>query len=659
MSETFQSQWVKHLDEVQPFARSLIIHGNIKDAVYYENQYFHSIRRFLDTYFKNKEYELIGHYDLLDGLEFYTADYLRKYNQFVETAEIKDKNAMENYQVPGEPAGDTASNASRIDPSENFIEKRFSAGSLDFYETFTRIRNLFNLKECPPAVFIIHFSDHLVGSQQQLDLSERTNIILLMKIIESARFVQGLNQCLIIVADEIRKIPISLYFENPRVRRIHIPQPTIVERKHFVGKFYNLFHHTTDRQDEKSHIESLAICTEGLSNVDLHNLALLSARHQIPINDAKKLVKRYKFGRQKSPWDSLSREKILGTPWQRLKKNKNGLPVRGLKGGFEIETVPLSLSHCLMERVIGQNHAVDAVETMIIRTVEGIYSTKSSESFTKPKGVFLFCGPTGVGKTELTKALTEWLFGEESAMIRFDMSEFNQEHSDQKLIGSPPGYVGHEQGGQLTNRVRKKPFCVILFDEVDKMHPKIWDIFLQILDDGRLTDGTGETVHFSETVIIMTSNLGGAEHPFGKTNKEIRNHYLNAVRSFFRQRLGRPEILNRIGMDNVIPFNSIEKDFQEKIIRQKLDRLGVSYSEKFNLILEFDPSVVNYLLNDPEGFTKNGARGVENLITTHIINPLSRYLFYNPDIKAGGKTLYVKIYPGEITETVFMKTLVE
>lgn len=660
MATEFAPQWVRELDDILFLSKGLIIHGNVKDVVCYRNQYY-PVRLFVNRYLVDQGYKIAGHYDLLDGLEFHTEEHLTAYLEMVEASENATKPSDGGgaaYQVPGDTEGSSAKESADKRPDNRAIQT-FSANSKEFFETFTRVRNVFDLKDCPSIAVVIYFSDQLMGSSQQMDLAERTNIILLNKIIATARNINTLPQLLIMVADDIRKVPPELYFANPRCRQLLIPPPSLEERKIFIQKFYSLFHRD-EKDDEKAakkeeSVENLAVCADGLANYDLHNLALLSNKNKIPVEDAKTLVKRYKFGQKQSPWDSLSREKIMGTPWKRLKKDSSGQLVRGSDGRYEIENATLALKDCLKERVIGQDHAVDAIETMIIRAVEGIQSTKSSEVFTKPKGIFLFAGPTGVGKTELTKALTEWLFGDENSMLRFDMSEYSQEHSDQKLIGSPPGYVGHEQGGQLTNAVRKKPFCVILFDEADKMHDKIWDIFLQILDDGRLTDGTGDTVYFSETVIIMTSNLGGAGHPHGKSSKDIKKHYLDAVKDFFRQTLGRPEILNRIGMDNAIVFNSIERDFQEKIIWQKLNTLNLSYMEKFGFELNFDDSVIKFLLEDPEGFARNGARGVENLITTHIINPISRYLFYNPDAKTGKKPIKVAIYSDKTTETVLTK----
>lgn len=663
------SEWLQELHEVLPMSRALILHGNVKDVLYYQppettfhnpastlhlGQYY-PIRRFLNRFMLDKGYSLIGHYDLLDGLEFHSQDQLDLFSGFIQTMERSSAatHGGSVYQVPGaqDARGSTGPQDS-ADSDTTRVSQTFSANSKDFYETFVRVRNLFDLRECPPAAFVIYFGEKLVGAPNQHDLAERSNIILINKIIENSRIVKNNPLLLIIVTDEIRKLPSEIYFGSPRCRQIHISKPSIEERKLFIHFFFGNFLKSSEIGSKDPIIENLAAYSEGLSHYDLHNLTLLSHSSKIPIEDAKSLVKRYKFGQKQSPWDKLSKEKVMGTPWKRIRRDHTGNPLKDHAGRYESETVPLDIASCLKERVIGQDHAVGAIETMVIRAIEGIQSSKASDSLTKqPKGIFLFAGPTGVGKTELTKAFTEWLFGDENEMLRFDMSEYNQEHSDQKLIGAPPGYVGHEQGGQLTNAVRKKPFSVILFDEIDKMHKKVWDIFLQILEDGRLTDGTGETVYFSETVIIMTSNLGGASHPHGRTMKEIEQHYVGAVRTFFRETLGRPEILNRIGMDNIIPFHSIDREFQEKIIWQKLNSVHLSYLEKTAVNVDFDSSVITFLIEDPEGFSRNGARGVEHLITTHIINPLARYLFFHPEAKEKGTTLKMTIHSGQKVET--------
>ncbi|MDE5952693.1 MAG: AAA family ATPase, partial [Malacoplasma sp.] len=247
------------------------------------------------------------------------------------------------------------------------------------------------------------------------------------------------------------------------------------------------------------------------------------------IKDFKSLYNMYTFDKKESEWEKINKEKIK------------------------------SISDSLSERVKGQNYAINQVKKTIIRSFVGLTGAAQSSNSKKPKGILFFAGPTGVGKTELAKTLTEFIFGDESKFIRFDMSEYNHEHSDQKLIGSPPGYVGYETGGQLTNAVKNNPFSILLFDEIEKAHGKILDKFLQILEDGRLTSSKGELIDFSETFIIFTSNLGTekALEKINSSEEEIRKIYFGAIKFHFYETLKRPEIYNRIGEKNIVPFNFV------------------------------------------------------------------------------------------------------
>ena len=222
---------------------------------------------------------------------------------------------------------------------------------------------------------------------------------------------------------------------------------------------------------------------------------------------------------------------------------------------------------CIRDRVKGQKPAIVKTVDILMRSVMGLTGAHTAATSSRPRGVLFFAGPTGVGKTELARALTALIFGDERAYIRFDMSEFAAEHADARLLGAPPGYVGYDAGGELTNAVRARPFSVILFDEIEKAHPRILDKFLQILEDGRLTDGRGATVYFSEAILIFTSNLGISirdDHgqrqlnvqpgePYEQVERKVRT----AIADYFKFTLGRPEILNRIG-DNIGVFDFIQ-----------------------------------------------------------------------------------------------------
>ena len=239
----------------------------------------------------------------------------------------------------------------------------------------------------------------------------------------------------------------------------------------------------------------------------------------------------------------------------------------------------LKLEDTLHERVIGQAEAVDAISRAIRRARAGLKDPK------RPIGSFIFLGPTGVGKTELARALAEVMFGDEDAMIRVDMSEYMEKHSTSRLVGSPPGYVGFEEGGQLTEKVRRKPYSVILLDEIEKAHPDVFNILLQVLEDGRLTDSKGRTVDFRNTVVIMTSNVGADALKYnkyvgfnlqegGKTDyKDMKGKMLEELKKAFR-----PEFLNRL--DEMIVFHSLEREHLKQIVSLMTQQLAKRLKEQ-------------------------------------------------------------------------------
>jgi ATP-dependent Clp protease ATP-binding subunit ClpC len=278
----------------------------------------------------------------------------------------------------------------------------------------------------------------------------------------------------------------------------------------------------------------------------------------------------------------------------------------------------LNLEAVLHERVVGQEQAVKAVAEAIRRARAGIKDPK------RPVGSFIFLGPTGVGKTELARTLAEYLFGEEDAMIRIDMSEFQERHTVSRLVGAPPGYVGYEEAGQLTEQVRRRPYSVVLFDEIEKAHPDVFNILLQILDDGRLTDAQGRTVNFENTVIIMTSNVGSqhlvSDKQFGFTAKngvDFRETERRAREAL--ERSFRPEFLNRI--DEIIVFQPLSKQDVLEIVDIMLRRLN-KHLESQKISVEVTQAAKEFLAE--EGYDpKFGARPLARAIRRHIENPLS------------------------------------
>jgi len=284
-----------------------------------------------------------------------------------------------------------------------------------------------------------------------------------------------------------------------------------------------------------------------------------------------------------------------------------GIPVSRLMEG-EIEKL-VTMEERLKQRVVGQDHAIEAVSNAIRRARAGLQDPN------RPLGSFIFLGPTGVGKTELARALAEFLFDDERAMVRVDMSEFMERHSVARLIGAPPGYVGYEEGGYLTEAIRRKPYSVILFDEIEKAHQDVFNLMLQILDDGRLTDGKGRTVDFKNTVIIMTSNIGSQWiRDLAGNDEEMRKRVTDALQAHFR-----PEFLNRI--DEIIIFNSLGIDQIKQIVDLQIEKLRTRLKER-GIDIQLTDRAKEYLAR--EGFDPAfGARPLRRTIEKKIQNPLA------------------------------------
>ncbi|MGC1179558.1 MAG: AAA family ATPase, partial [Methyloceanibacter sp.] len=238
----------------------------------------------------------------------------------------------------------------------------------------------------------------------------------------------------------------------------------------------------------------------------------------------------------------------------------------------------------------------------------------------RPIGSFMFLGPTGVGKTELARALAEFLFDDEHAMIRIDMSEYMEKHSVARLIGAPPGYVGYEEGGALTEAVRRRPYQVILFDEIEKAHPDVFNVLLQVLDDGRLTDGQGRTVDFRNTLIIMTSNLGSeylVNQPEGEDTEAVRDQVMAVVRAHFR-----PEFLNRV--DDIILFHRLQRDQMAAIVDIQMKRLAKLLADR-KLTVELDNKAKDWL--GTKGYdSAYGARPLKRVIQKYVQDPLAELI---------------------------------
>ncbi|WP_354147720.1 AAA family ATPase [Arthrobacter sp. 754] len=410
------------------------------------------------------------------------------------------------------------------------------------------------------------------------------------------------------LADEAQDAPTWLSHASG-VRLVHIPLPPLGLRKAGAALFIRRMQDPDDAVETAARAAEtvLADLSQGMSLREIDSVVTLAIEQGIGATRIDEALRSYRLGILESPW---------GDP----------LLLQRLKRGTE----------SIGRRVLGQPRAIQQALTVLTRSAMGLTGAHVGNSSGRPQGILFFAGPTGVGKTELAKALAETLFGAQDAYIRFDMSEFSAEHSEARLIGAPPGYVGHAAGGELTNAVRDRPFSILLFDEIEKAHPRILDKFLQILEDGRLTDGSGDTVYFSETVIVFTSNLGtyrsssGPEasdgfarwgDPYRDTEAKVRR----AIELHFTEHLQRPELLSRIG-DNIVVFDFISDTVGRELVRKYLAAVVRRVQTRHGFTLQILPQVVDIIEEKAVENLAFGGRGVGSIVETLFVNPLTRAL---------------------------------
>lgn len=454
----------------------------------------------------------------------------------------------------------------------------------------------------------------------QAEVDSFTNLLLASLDGKDVRTEKGvLKNIVVMIVNKLNDIPVWFYHDNPNVKTIMLGVPSREEREFLVkGDNFSSFFasdvykadiaYYNEHPDELDKVQDKFVgLTEGFCFTEINGLRRLCKNERMNIRQMSSVIDLYKYGIKDNPWDKLD-ENELASAYDDFKK-----------------------------RIKGQDYAIVKTLDVVKRAVTGMSGLQHS-SHTKPKGILFFAGPTGTGKTETAKALAEKLFGDESCCIRFDMSEYGQSHSDQKLLGAPPGYVGYEAGGQLTNAVKQNPFSILLFDEIEKAHPSIFDKFLQILEDDRMTDGQGNTVYFSECIIIFTSNLGiftRNEKGIREANvtekieyNEVQNRVRQAIENYFKLELGRPEILNRIG-ENIVVFDFIRPEVAETILDAQIKKIINNLSSEKRIKIDISETARTTLLEKALGNLSNGARGIGNIIESLLINPLSRYLFDN------------------------------
>ena len=483
----------------------------------------------------------------------------------------------------------------------------------------------------PPAALLVDFASRLIVRNDALSQIEHQLFSRALVHSHSARARPAGAERLpyfntiVWIVDKEGDLPDWFLVGNPRVRHIPIAKPDHIARKNIAPFLIRSLPGSRESSPEEIERATTSFVdeTEGLLLLDLNAIAQLARSEGLNITQLSDAIRRYKVGVTEDPWRKIDRKKIS------------------------------TADEFVRRRVKGQPHAITHMLDVVKRAMTGIGQSPRGG---RPRGVAFFAGPTGVGKTELAKTITSLLFGDSSAYIRFDMSEFSAEHADQRLVGAPPGYVGYDVGGELTNAIRERPFSVVLFDEIEKAHPRILDKFLQVLDDGVLTSGRGDRVYFSEAFIVFTSNLGiyvdgpegkrvlnvSPEEPFETVKAKVRA----GIENYFKSVLNRPEILNRIG-ENIIVFDFIRDDVAQQIFDQMIDSLlgdirtlgyDVGISQNARTTLQA------LCLKD----LSNGGRGIRNQVEAHLINPLSRALF-DGGAAAGGRYEITAVNPGQST----------
>ena len=586
MNTPDQPQWLQDIDRLLAIRSQFILSGNIRDKFLIhsaDGPMLTSLLNCLSAYLESKGFIYLLVFDRVDGIRV----------------------------IP-----DTQENRKRAEETFNI---KMKDGPKDLKTLLLKAQAVVQHRDARVSM-VIDYASRIVSSTQTPSDEEKEFFVGCEKLANTANHVipkesvsGALYNPIIWLLNRQQDLPSWYALDCEKVHSTEIGRPTLAEREMTAKALVERFTGAKEASEEDvaKAVAMFTNSTDELTLQAMQDISIMAKQQNIPLQDVDDAIRAFKVGGARSPWKADQiRAKIAGASTQ------------------------------LEDRVKGQRQAVIKTVDILTRSVMGLTGAQTRSSGMRPRGVLFFAGPTGVGKTELAKALTQLLFGDETHYIRFDMSEFSEEHSSARLLGAPPGYVGYDAGGELTNGVRQKPFSVILFDEIEKAHPRLLDKFLQILEDGRLTDGRGETVYFSESVIIFTSNLGimveedgrlvpnvNPEDPYERVEERIRG----AISEYFKKKLSRPEILNRIG-DNIVVFNFIRTEVAALIFEGMLKNIQRRVQDEHKLALTLVPAAHEKLLSWCTNDLANGGRGIGNRLETTFINPLARALFALTDI---------------------------
>lgn len=644
------AKWHNEIEIFRQIKPCIILEGNILDQFQYPSEPFRNrhLPEYLYKLLKDLGYNVVVIYDESKG--FYAVsggqkDLVAFADLLQEVPGLRITNDMIRCPFSAQGSCYTPSNPESADSARNKNDGQLLDSVCPAAATIGEVvTNALRQSDVSVAIIMDMASRYIVSPDQMdlLDVRVYTELQRALRCAEEADTNGSLSKNLLIfLTNKVNDLPTWFYLNNPDVKAISITTPDAQARLEFVSgnqlpQFFQRDIYTEDMRfytENPSQLDKLQKkfvgLTEGFSYSDLIGMRTLCYREHYRMSHLANVVDLYRYGIKENKWATVDRNTI-----DQLQKD-------------------------MYANILGQNSALAKVMDVIKRSVVG----RGGVSNNRPKGVLFFAGPTGTGKTETAKALARNIFGDESCCLRFDMAEYKQSHSDQKLLGAPPGYIGYEAGGQLTNAVRDNPFSIILFDEIEKAHPSILDKFLQILDDGRLTDGQGNTVYFSESIIIFTSNKGivgtvSEVDEFGNrieknkqlidpkncvTHKEMQAKVIDGIRNYFKYELGRPELLNRIGEDNIVVYDFIRPDVAESILKLHINRVKADFRD--NSEIEIDTSAIEKVLLEKccsSEVLEYGGRGIRNTVESCLYTPLTRFIYDHQDMITAGKAIVIR-----------------